>query len=369
MAKNPMQKKAQTSFLLGMLITLVITGAIIAILFLKLKDTREEVTALQEARVKVCAVNKDIKSGQVITDDMITVLEINKDTLPSNSFGSDVGNISTYRLEDSRGNTVTTNEDGQLCLPQLNEAGEIVTDASGNPRQRIIDTPDGENYYYQDSGEKVELVTSPIVAKIALSKNTVLTSSAVSRSDEKTQNDIRKVEYNMILLPTQLESETYIDVRLRLPNGKDLIVTSHKQIEIPEIDGVESLNTMRLNLSETEILTLSCAIIESYKIPGSYLYAIEYIEPGMQEAAIPTYLPDDETINLIHRDPNCVETAKQAIFARNDNSDLKGAVRNPVNSELNANSEDAADNAVDKVQEEIDKMQEERQIYLESLGG
>ena len=41
MATNPMQRKARNSFLLGMLITLVIAGAIIALLFIQLKNYKE----------------------------------------------------------------------------------------------------------------------------------------------------------------------------------------------------------------------------------------------------------------------------------------------------------------------------------------
>ena len=36
MAMNPMQKKARTSFLLGMLLTLIITGIIMAFLILQI---------------------------------------------------------------------------------------------------------------------------------------------------------------------------------------------------------------------------------------------------------------------------------------------------------------------------------------------
>ena len=42
MATNPMQRKARNSFLLGMLITLVIAGAIIALLFIQLKNYKEK---------------------------------------------------------------------------------------------------------------------------------------------------------------------------------------------------------------------------------------------------------------------------------------------------------------------------------------
>ena len=41
MAVNPMQRKARNSFLLGMIATLLITGAIIVLLFLQLKKLND----------------------------------------------------------------------------------------------------------------------------------------------------------------------------------------------------------------------------------------------------------------------------------------------------------------------------------------
>ena len=38
MATNPMQRKARNSFLLGIVVTLLITGAVIAFLILQLKN-------------------------------------------------------------------------------------------------------------------------------------------------------------------------------------------------------------------------------------------------------------------------------------------------------------------------------------------
>ena len=42
MAKNPMQRKARNSFILGMFITLVITGSIIGLLVFKLINIKKE---------------------------------------------------------------------------------------------------------------------------------------------------------------------------------------------------------------------------------------------------------------------------------------------------------------------------------------
>ena len=41
MATNPMQRKARNSFLLGMLVMLIITGIIIAILFIQLTNIKK----------------------------------------------------------------------------------------------------------------------------------------------------------------------------------------------------------------------------------------------------------------------------------------------------------------------------------------
>ena len=177
---------------------------------------------------------------------------------------------------------------------------------------------------------------------------------------------MRTQEYNVIIPQSQLQTGEYIDVRLRLPDGQDLIVVSHKQVTIPELaDGTLSANNIIFDLSEEEILMMSCAIVESYKMEGSMLYATKYVEPGIQDAATPTYLPNDVTITLIHNDPNIVQEAKNELITRyNENSDT---IRPGINNATT--NEDAADNVVDKTQEEITGLQEEREQYIESIGG
>lgn len=316
MPKNPMQRKAQNSFLLGMFITLLITGAIIAFLVVQLTRVTNEQKEAEANRKQVYVLAQDISSGDTVTADLLQSQMVDGTTIPSNAL-----------------------------TPAMLEEQSSVYDEDGNLVRKVN-----------------------IVSKIDLKQGTVVTSDMIMEEGEITA-DIRKVEYNMIIPQTQLESGSYVDIRLRLPDGQDLIVVSHEQVEIPAIAGVDSLNSMWFNLDETQILTLSCAIVESYKIQGSLLYVSEYVEPGFQDAATVTYLPSDEIINLINRDPNCVDEAKQAIFQRNNDANNKTAVRNPVNNALNQNAEDAIDNVIDNVEEELQKTQEERQTYLESLGG
>ena len=201
------------------------------------------------------------------------------------------------------------------------------------------------------------------LAKVNLNPGTVLTTDLVYEEEPLTA-DVRSQEYNVITLPSQIQTGEYIDVRLRTPEGRDLIVVSHKEVTIPNM-GVDSTNCIWIDLSEEEILMMSCAIVESYEMNGAKLYATRYVEPGIQDAATPTYVPNDETRALIERDPNIVEEAKnQLLQTLNSNSAL---VRPGVDNATN--NEDAADNVVDKTEDEITGLKEEREAYIDSMGG
>ena len=316
MAMNPMQRKANNSFLLGILITLLITGLIIAFLIFQLSNLNKQMQ-VEEAKLKqVYVLNTDIMSGQVITSDMLEMKTIDGSAIPANA----------------------------ITPVDVDNKGTVVDESTGNVIRKL-----------------------DVVTKIDLKSGTILTSEMIATADELS-SDLRRLEYNVVQFPSQLQTGDFIDIRLRLPSGEDYIVVSHKEVEIPVVDGIDSENTMIIKMNEVETLTMSSAIIEAYIAEGSYLYATRYVDAGMQEAATPTYLPSDSVINLMNKDPNCANEAKQELFKRNNDSSYKSAVRNPINDELNQNSEDAQDNIISSVEEELKAAQEERQKYLESLG-
>ena len=60
MAKNPMQRKAQNSFLLGMLITLLVTGLIIGVLIIQLtKITKQQQEEKANTETSLCCIYRD----------------------------------------------------------------------------------------------------------------------------------------------------------------------------------------------------------------------------------------------------------------------------------------------------------------------
>ena len=194
-----------------------------------------------------------------------------------------------------------------------------------------------------------------------MTANTVITSSLVVRTDEVQTNDVRTQEYNMLVLPTELGPEDYVDVRLMLPNGQDFIVVSKKRVGIPQTsDGTYMADTITMNLAEDETISMSAAIVEAYKINGSKIYVTKYTDPGIQEKSIETFIPTQEIAELINSDPNIVTTAREALKARYTTG-LKNV--NSVKNGLERNDE----NVKTKTDESIQTTQQNRKQYLESL--
>lgn len=298
MATNPMQKKARSSFILGVLITFLIMAVIVGLLLYQLKKMKDEEDARKAQQVIAYALNTDVKSGDSI---------------------------------------------------DASKLAKIATDKSAAPQNAVNQAS----------------LSEKTIAKIDLSKGTIITNSMITEADNPLTNDLRLQEYNMLKLSSQIASDDYIDIRLRMPSGLDYIVVSKKKVEIPIIEGVESENTIWINLSEDETLAMSNAIVEAYKVEGAVLYTAKYVEPGTQEKATPTYVPSAEVVNLITQNPNVVQEAKTAMYNRYQSYT---SIRNNINAEASALSSDEIRNKINTgVQKEITTSQEQRKSYLDSL--
>ena len=299
MAMNPMQRKANNYLLIGVLVTLLITGSIIAFLFVQLTNLKQQMNKEETSVVNAYVLNKNVKSGETISSDMLTKKQVSSLVVSANTLSLDL--------------------------------------------------------------------TEDTISKIDLAAGTILTSDMITENTEKTTNDLRTQEYNMVNIPTQIESGDYVDIRLRLSNGVDYIVASKKKVEIPEIDGIASNTTIKVNMNETETMVMANAIIEAYIDNGSLLYVATYVEPGLQTSVVPTYVPSGTVQNAINSNPNIEQEAKNALFSRyNANATTR---TNIIDGTLAQYAQDRVDNIEAGVQAEITKAKEERQLYLESLGG
>ena len=99
MATNPMQRKARNSFLLGMLLMLIIAGVIIAFLAMQLINKMKEENQEKLEMVSVYVLKEDVKSGQVITSDMLVKENVYKKFVPANAT-SNMDVIEALKMQD-----------------------------------------------------------------------------------------------------------------------------------------------------------------------------------------------------------------------------------------------------------------------------
>ena len=408
MAVNPMQRKARNSFLLGMIVTLLITGVIIVLLFLQLKQMMDKQAEAESLKVNIYTLNTNIKSGQVLTEDMFSMQTVDRTTVPSNATSvSSV--INTWFLQTKDGEAVCQDKDG-LYLdkpdsiievyqenggyyklqngekinvsmrndPYSDDAGFFSVDTSNEDTVTRVyeDVATGNYYVYKlDASnnnrsrvrEYLEINNVPVLAKVDMKQNTVITPDLVVQSDEVVTDDMRREEYNMIELPVDLMTGDYIDIRLMTPSGQNFIVVSKVEVEIPtNADGTYIADTVWVKLREDEILSLSSAIVEAYGLSGAKLYANKYAEPGLQTAAMPTYTPNSAVTELIRTNPNIVDIAMRELSARYSDASVKlrnDYLQNEINNDASYNS-----NVQTGMDGDVTEGRATRQRYLESLG-
>lgn len=297
MVANPMQKKARNSFLLGMVITLIVCLILFA-LFYFLIINKDKINEKEKGKEVIAyTLNQDVKSGDAITSNMLTQMKVYTSMLPSNYMDSSV--LGSMQAQSDGGN---------------------------------------------------------IIAKVDMYKNTVLTTDLVTASDAIITNDVRYVEYNMLTLPTTISVGDYIDIRLTLPNGQDLIVVSKR--EVKSLLG----DTIGLELTEEDIQMMESAIVEAYIMTASKLYAIQYVEPGNQVAAVKTYTPTTAVQNLIAANRNIGNEAKSALQARFDQN-----MRGYIDGDKGAYASQQKENLETGIQKQIEDAKAAREAYLSGL--
>lgn len=416
---NPLEQKARSSFIKGIIISALIGIIVAGILGYFLYDMNKKESERLAGQKSVLILKRDVVSGQVLTPDMFETRKVDKNMIPKGSIEA-VGQINSSLLTDQEGNPIEKDDDGNYVLhissedrPETTEVDEgahqlllntkneyyyeidsngnrITTNAETNAKYIHISAEDNitteneegvyqlsnnQGYFYTANGEnipvKIEYKTITLgdttyVAKVDLGAQTVITTGMIAPSSERVTDDLREEEYNMLVLPSTLQDDDTIDIRLRLPSGQDYVVVSKKRVKIPQLSEGPSTNSILIHVNETEILTMSAAIVDAYQITGSKLYVIKYTEPGIQSTAIPTYIPSSETINLINTDPNIVVTAKNALiqyYSANYNN-FRSGVQNSINS---IDSDSRKTNVETGTSTEATTSKTERQEYIQSL--
>ena len=112
-------------------------------------------------------------------------------------------------------------------------------------------------------------------------------------------------------------------------------------------------------MSEDEILMMSSAIVESYIMRASNLYATQYVQAGRQVASVPTYSVNEEVLQILKKDPSG-DLYKKMIESYNPE------FRTSIENEINQYDENKLTNIEEKMTEQKEKAME---LYLGELSG
>lgn len=307
MAINPMQRRARNSFIQGALITLVIMLVVVLWLVREMRSINDAKEALEKANTKVLVAADDLKSGETINFDEDFMMETVRTNVPT----GDIIGQDDFELKDDEGNLI---------------------------------------------GEK------ELKMKIDVPAGTIVTKKMVYEANNKTEDSDRIQEYNMIVLPSKLKNGDFIDIRLTMPSGQDFIVLPKKEV----IGTTET--SLWIKVNEQEILTMNSAIVEAYVLPGTKLYAIPYVEAGMQNASIQTYQVGKEIVYLIEKNPNILPEAINNFRSEYDSELRVGYIDSQLfNYQVEQENRDSA--VKSGFQEEIQAIREDRAEFVKSLEG
>ena len=242
MAMNPMQRKIRNSFLFGFLVAVIIAAVVVALLYMRVKGLKEEIVKLQKenevALVQVYAVTQDVQKDEILT----------------------------------------ASEDADQKFALISVPAQQVPD-------NAITQANLDELYKDENSDEYQMT-----AKLDLSKNTVLTTDMIEKSSES--GTFRMGEYTMITLPSKLNAGDYIDIRIAYPTSADFVVLSKVKVQDA------NTNTIWLKLAESQMLLLNEAIIESYIVDGTKLYASQYVDAAQVELNA-TYVPNSTVASLI----------------------------------------------------------------------
>ena len=219
--------------------------------------------------------------------------------------------------------------------------------------ENALTAEDLENYL-NDDGEY------EMLAKFDMKEKTALTPEMIDKS--KTAATYRMVEYNMISLPSVLEEGNYIDIRLACL-GLDTVVLSKVEVESA------NSSTIWLKLSESQLLTLNYAIVESYVMDGTKLYATVYTD-ATQPALNCTYIPAANVISLVQANVN--EDGKELETFYERQNDMAYSFREEIIGKLKGADDNISEEVVEKITEgyqtEKSSIQAARDALLGDIG-
>ena len=188
-----------------------------------------------------------------------------------------------------------------VATEDLKEGTEIKANENVTVQQIASGLP---HDLYLDETDFGKVLVTPVKAYQPVMKNMV--------TDELFQPDTREIEIGVATLMLDQTVNDYVDIRVLFPDGSSYVVIPKLKIKALSLEN----NLFYASLSEDQIITLDSATIDAYTISGTKLYIARYVQPNMQDEAIPNYPVRPETLKLMATDPNILTRAQETLNAQ-----------------------------------------------------
>lgn len=195
---------------------------------------------------------------------------------------------------------------------QINSLNQEVEDLQNNMEEVYVTSKDVK------SGSTVELdsVTTTLLPSDSIPENVVTTEEDLTDkiykiglkagsyittdmiSDYKIHKNMRELDVVMDEIPVGLEEGDYVDIRISFPLGQDYIAMSHKKVL--SITG----NTVKLIVIEHDFYRYESMKTDLATYQSTKIYAVKYVEAGLQPNGKVYYPPTLEIIKQSILDPN-----------------------------------------------------------------
>lgn len=165
MAMNPMQRKANMYLIIGVLVTLLITGSIIGFLIYQLVSVNQEREKEQKALKNVYVLAQDINSGDAVSIEYLKQVKVSSSAIPSNVISvADITENTIAKINLASGTVLTSDMvqesdnvmTDDLRLQEYNMISLISQVKTGDYIDIRFRMPSGEDYIVV-SKKKVEI--------------------------------------------------------------------------------------------------------------------------------------------------------------------------------------------------------------------
>lgn len=176
----------------------------------------------------------------------------------------------------------------KLTLGATDANGNVTEEANMTKVSGLSDPSFGTDIYVTDA-DAGKRISVDITANQPILKNELM-------SDDVTDS-LRKTQMDFVELQDTQAPGDVVDVKIVYADGEVKTVVPKKEVQWINEDRTK----VQLNLTEDNLLNIASAMLDTYLIPGTKMFTVDYVANGQKEATV-DYTPRQETLALLLKD-------------------------------------------------------------------